>query len=121
MDDIKKRLSTATEECLKKYDAWEDSKKSSSTREDLQDAVHELRKVASRFEIEIAISEREEVSSKHLPIPPHRANKSRKSQSEEEKSVREEASGNQDGGGVTVQKVSKPRRRKPRTAEGSAS
>lgn len=120
MDDIKKRLSTATEECLKRYDAWESSKKSSSTREDLQDAVHELRKVASRFEIEIAISEREEVSSKHLPIPAHRSNKSRHSQKHQDDSADDDI-GNQDDSGVAVQKISKPRRRKPRTAEGSGS
>jgi hypothetical protein len=39
------------------------------------EAVHELRKVAARLEIEMAISERNEVASKPIPIPSHRANK----------------------------------------------
>jgi hypothetical protein len=37
--------------------------------------VHELRKVTSRIEIELAISDRNNSSLKPMPIPPHRSSK----------------------------------------------
>lgn len=73
MSEIKKRLQENTENCLKSYEAWDGDKKSSDKREQLQEAIHELRKVASRLEIEIAVSERANMSEKPLPIPPHRS------------------------------------------------
>ncbi len=77
MEDIKKRLQDSTENCLKSYEAWDD-KKGSESREALQESIHELRKVASRLEIMIAISERESMSEKPLPIPSHRSNSKNK-------------------------------------------
>ena len=77
MDDIKKRLQDSTEACLKSYEAW-DAKKETETRETLQESIHELRKVASRLEIEIAISERNNTNSTPLPIPSHRSNSKHK-------------------------------------------
>lgn len=73
MDDIKIRLQEGTSACLKAYEAWDADKKAVEPRENLQEAIHELRKVGSRLEIEIAISERKEMTSKPLPIPPHRS------------------------------------------------
>lgn len=73
MDDIKARLQESTSACLKAYEAWDADKKSVEFRENLQESIHELRKVGSRLEIEIAISERKEMTSKPLPIPPHRS------------------------------------------------
>lgn len=73
MDDIKKRLKDTTDACLKCYEAWDD-KKSTATREELQNSIHEVRKVASRLEIDIAINERETMNEKPLPIPSHRSN-----------------------------------------------
>lgn len=75
MDDIEKRLKEATDACLKAHGDWSKDKKDSKTREALMEAVHELRKVAARLEIEIAISERDEMASKPIPIPSHRSNK----------------------------------------------
>ncbi len=75
MSEIKKRLQESGENCFKYYDAWTKDPKNPSAREALQDAVHELRKVASRLEIEIAVSERDEMASKPIPIPPHRASR----------------------------------------------
>ncbi|HPD82358.1 MAG: hypothetical protein R3D88_02155 [Alphaproteobacteria bacterium] len=77
MDDIKKRLQETTEACLKSYELWE-GKKGAENRENLQDSIHELRKVASRLEITIAISEREGMSERPLPIPAHRSNSKNK-------------------------------------------
>lgn len=77
MSEIKKRLEDATTSCLKNYASWTDTK-SSKTREELQESIHELRKVASRLEIDIAISERETMSEKPLAIPSHRSNSKHK-------------------------------------------
>lgn len=73
MSEIKERLQETVDACLKSYEAWDADKKGSETRENLQESIHDLRKVASRLEIEIAISERDNMSSKPLPIPPHRS------------------------------------------------
>ncbi len=72
MAEIKERLQNATAECLKSYDAWSANNKDSKAREALQDAIHELRKAASRLEIDVAVSERDEMAQKPIPIPPHR-------------------------------------------------
>lgn len=72
MDEIKNRLRETSDDCLKAYEAWSSDKKNGKAREALQESVHELRKVASRLEIEIAISERQEMTQKPIPIPPHR-------------------------------------------------
>lgn len=73
MSEIKERLKETADACLKSYEAWDSDKKKSESRENLQEAIHELRKVASRLEIEIAVSERDAMSDKPLPIPPHRS------------------------------------------------
>lgn len=72
-DDIEQRLKEATEKCLETHAAWNKDQKNSNLRESLMDAVHELRKVAARLEIEIAVSERDEMAAKPIPIPPHRS------------------------------------------------
>lgn len=74
-DEIEKRLSDASESCIKSYAAWRKAPKESSSRESLMEAVHELRKVAARLEIEIAISERDEMAARPIPIPPHRSSR----------------------------------------------
>jgi len=76
-DDIKTRLKSASEECQKCYEVWSGDDKNDKAREALQDAIHELRKVASRLEIELAISERDQLKQRPLPIPPHRDAKNR--------------------------------------------
>ncbi len=73
MDDVKTRLKDCSEKALEAYDAWQD-KKEAEHREELQEAIHELRKVASRVEIEIAMSERQVATNKKIPIPSHRSN-----------------------------------------------
>lgn len=73
MSEIKTRLKETVDLCLKSYEAWDDDKKSSELRETLQESIHDLRKVASRLEIEIAVSERDSMADKPLPIPSHRS------------------------------------------------
>jgi len=75
MDEIKTRLQETSENCFKAFEAWSGDKKDSSLRETLQEAVHELRKVASRLEIEMAVSERGNGAQKPMPIPSHRDSK----------------------------------------------
>ena len=77
MEDIKQRLKETSANCLKSYETWE-GKKGSDSREALQESIHDLRKVASRLEIMIAISERESMSEKPLPVPTHRSNSKNK-------------------------------------------
>ncbi|PJB69506.1 MAG: hypothetical protein CO093_10320 [Alphaproteobacteria bacterium CG_4_9_14_3_um_filter_47_13] len=75
MEEIETRLKEATDVCLKCHTEWNKDQKDSKARENLMEAVHELRKVAARLEIQIAISERNEMASKPIPIPAHRSNK----------------------------------------------
>ena len=73
MEEIDKRLKETSENCLKAFEGWDGNRKDKDAQETLQEAIHELRKVASRLEVELAISERDETAAKPLPIPPHRS------------------------------------------------
>lgn len=75
MDEIETRLKTASEKCVDAYCAWKDKKNDADLRGALQEAVHELRKVSARLEIEIATSERDQMAQKPIPVPPHRSAK----------------------------------------------
>lgn len=77
MEETQQRLKDAAEACIKAYDVWGGSKKNAEARERLQEAVHELRKVAARLEIEMASSERDEMTQRPLAVPPHRASRPR--------------------------------------------
>ena len=57
-DDIQTRLKETSQICLDAYVAWEGKKKDTKAQEELHSAIHELRKVSSRLEIELAISEK---------------------------------------------------------------
>lgn len=72
MEEVDKRLRETSDICIKAYDAWKDNRKNGEAREALQESVHELRKVASRLEIEVAVSERDEMTQKPIPVPSHR-------------------------------------------------
>lgn len=84
MDEIEKRLRDVADACIKAFGEWHKSKKDAAAREALQDAIHEMRKVAARLEIEIAVSERDEMASRPIPIPPHRATRKGASQDDDE-------------------------------------
>ena len=77
MEETQQRLKDAAEACIKAYEAWGGSKKNAEARERLQEAVHELRKVAARLEIEVASSERDEMTQRPIAVPPHRASRPR--------------------------------------------
>lgn len=83
MDEIKQRLQETSENCFKAYEKWSADKKKADARESLLESIHELRKVASRLEIELATSDRNQSVQKPIPIPPHRdAKRGRKGQDE---------------------------------------
>jgi len=73
MDEIKQRLTEASEACITTYEAWRAKSGDSAAREALQEAVHELRKVGARLEIELAVSDRKTHGNEPIPIPSHRA------------------------------------------------
>lgn len=77
MDETQQRLKDTADACIKAYEVWGSSKKNAEAREQLQEAVHELRKVAARLEIEMAASERDEMTQRPIPVPPHRASRPR--------------------------------------------
>ena len=77
MDEIGQRLRDAADACVSSYEAWAGDKKNVAVRERLQETVHELRKVCARLEIEVALSEREQMSQRPIPVPPHRSSKRR--------------------------------------------
>lgn len=77
MDEIEQRLKEASETCINCYESWSKEQKDSEKREALMESIHELRKVAARLEIEMAISERDQMVNKPIPIPSHRSNNRR--------------------------------------------
>ena len=80
MDQTQQRLKDSAEACIKAYEVWGNSRKNAEAREQLQEAVHELRKVAARLEIEMASSERDEMTQRQIAIPPHRASRGRQAE-----------------------------------------
>lgn len=72
MDEIQTRLQDTAATCGKTYEAWRKDEKNADNREAFRESIHELRKVASRLEIELAVSERGDAVQKPIPIPPHR-------------------------------------------------
>ena len=119
MDEICERLKTASDSCVKAYESWSKDKKDGDSREKLQETIHELRKVASRLEIDLAISERDEMAQKPIPIPAHR------SQNKAAQGSENEGSGNiLDGNTNPPKPHSRPpakiqRRRTPRKSSGN--
>jgi hypothetical protein len=75
MENIKDRLQETVKICVESHDEWVKDAKNTAARQNLEAAVHELRKVTSRIEIEMAISDRSNSSMKPMPIPPHRASR----------------------------------------------
>ncbi len=84
MDEIEKRLRESTDACIKSFESWVSASKNLESREALMEAMHEVRKVISRVEIEIAISERDRLGSRPIPIPPHRSQRKRPGEAADE-------------------------------------
>ncbi len=75
--DTGSRLRAAAETCIAAFEKWQNNRKDLTAREGLVEAIHDMRKVTSRVEIEMAVSERDTAVARPLPIPPHRASRPR--------------------------------------------
>jgi|GEM_PF-2356125 len=73
MKELKQRLQDASSACVEAYESWYNDMKDDATRQKLLDMVHELRKVSSRLEIEIALNDRKNINAKPIPIPEHKS------------------------------------------------
>ena len=112
MDKIDDRLRETSSRCITAYESWSKNQKDAAAREELREAIHELRKVSSRLEIEMAVSERDEMAQKPIPIPPHRASRGKRGGGEEKSNddqkgdqKRRHSNGNTNGGGPDIEKV----------------
>lgn len=94
MSEVTNRLKETSENCISSYEKWAKDMKDESIREELQGHIHELRKVASRLEIEIAMSERDQMKSKRIPIPPHRSAKQNTGKKKADKNDNQETANN---------------------------
>jgi hypothetical protein len=94
MEEIQQRLKDAADQSMKTLAAWASNKQNTDARESLLEAIHELRKVSARLEIEIATSERSEVSQRALPIPSHRSHQ-RRPQENDSQMGHDDSHGNQ--------------------------
>jgi hypothetical protein len=72
-DETAMRLQETAAKCLSSFDAWNKDLKDNKARESLLEAVHELRKVTSRLEIDIAMNDRKALNAKPLPVPEHKS------------------------------------------------
>jgi len=77
-DETALRLQETAAKCLSSLDAWNKDLKDDKAREELLEAVHELRKVTSRLEIDIAMNDRKALNAKPLPIPEHKSKTEKK-------------------------------------------
>jgi hypothetical protein len=73
------RMDEAARACAEAYRAWKSQSADGKGAQSLSDAVHDLRKVIARMEIELSASRREEV--RPLPVSAYRANRSSPQQS----------------------------------------
>lgn len=94
MDEIQTRLKDSSEKCIQAYTAWKDKKSDVELRGALQEAVHELRKVSARLEIEIATSERDQMTQKPIPVPPHRSARRRGPSQSDDQDDADDSKGN---------------------------
>jgi hypothetical protein len=72
-ENTAQRLQEAAAKCLSSLNQWTNDLKDRDARENLLDSVHELRKVTSRLELDIAINDRKATNSNPIPIPEHKS------------------------------------------------
>lgn len=70
---IDRRLQETAAMCLSSLEKWKANLKDEDARETLMEAVHELRKVCSRLEIDIAMNDRQNTNAKRIPVPEHKS------------------------------------------------
>jgi len=72
VDETEARLRETARGCLAAYRTWRQQPGQGSVQA-LSDAVHDLRKVLARIEIDMSVSRRDEQVARPIPIPAHRA------------------------------------------------
>ena len=72
VDEVEARLRETARGCLAAYRTWRQQPGTGSVQS-LSDAVHDLRKVLARIEIDMSASRRDEQVARPIPIPAHRA------------------------------------------------
>ncbi len=70
--DVHQRLRETADRCIRFYESWNSGNDGES---ELTDALHDLRRVLARIEIELAASHADESAQRPIPIPLHRAHK----------------------------------------------
>lgn len=70
---VEQRLQETAAVCLSSLTAWQKNLKCEDAREKLLEAVHDLRKVCARLEVDIAMNDRTATNSKPIPIPEHKS------------------------------------------------
>jgi hypothetical protein len=76
VDATEARLRETARACLVAYRSWRQGPGEVSVQT-LNDAVHDLRKVLARIEIDMSASRREEQGMRPIPVPAHRAARQR--------------------------------------------
>lgn len=79
-ENTAQRLQEAAAKCLSTLDAWNKDLANNDAREALLETVHELRKVTSRLEIDIAMNDRKALNAKPIPVPEHKSKMEKKKQ-----------------------------------------
>lgn len=79
-ENTAQRLQEAAAKCLSTLDAWNKDLSNNDAREALLETVHELRKVTSRLEIDIAMNDRKALNAKPIPVPEHKSKMEKKKQ-----------------------------------------
>ncbi|HZH26002.1 MAG TPA: hypothetical protein VEY95_02360 [Azospirillaceae bacterium] len=72
MDAVEGRLRETARATLAAYRTWRQHSGEQSIQQ-LNDAIHELRKALARIEIDISATRRDEQAARPIPIPWHRA------------------------------------------------
>lgn len=98
-DTIEQRIEDTSKACLACYTSWSADKKNAPAAEALAASVHELRKVASRLEIELAANDRDSGVRKPIEPPAHKTSK---------------PVGSRDEGADMMEPKRQPRKRSPR-------
>ncbi|PCI01764.1 MAG: hypothetical protein COB76_00480 [Alphaproteobacteria bacterium] len=75
---VEQRLQETAATCLSSLEAWKENLKDDDAKAKLQNAVHELRKVCARLEVDIAMNDRTNTNAKRIPIPEHKSTMSKR-------------------------------------------
>ncbi len=118
--DTQTRFETTSKDCYDAYIVWKNAPQDIEARGTLNSCIHELRKVVSRFEIEVAVSERQDSRQKPLAAPAHK-NADRRAQSAKQNEKKDNAAADSNAPATDSPKKRKtPRKRTTGTLKASS-